>query len=141
MPEPTVEKKRSKKKPKAPPSPPPKKKVVDNRPEVLVQKTAAAARKLAANGEHTEALQMMAQAFEKLDEAEGIDPWEPGTLLAWASDQPRPVELMARFVVSLEDPDDAGFPIHEALKSWDELSRLAFATWDVRVWWASPESD
>ena len=138
MSESTVENKRRKKKRKpAPPPPQPKKKVEDNRPEVLVQKTAAAARKLAADGSHTEALQMMAQAFEQLDEADGIDPWEPGTLLAWASSQPRHVELMARFVVSLEDPDDAAFPIHEALKSWDELSRLAFATWAIRVWWAS----
>ena len=138
MSEPTVENKRRKKKRKVAPSPPqPKKKVVDNRPEVLVQKTAASARKLAAGGEHTQALQMMAQAFEQLDAADGIDPWEPGTLLAWASSQPRPVELMARFVVSLEDPDDAAFPIHEALQSWDELSRLAFATWATRAWWAS----
>ena len=132
---PTIEKKRRKKKPQPPPLP--KKKVVDNRPEVLVQKTVAGARKLALDGEHTEALQMMAEAFEALDDAEGVDPWEPGTLLAWGSEQPRPVELMARFVVSLEDPDDAAFPIHEALQSWDDLGRLAFATWSARAWWAS----
>ncbi len=134
MPEPTIERKRPKKKPQPPQ---PKKKVIDNRPEVLVQKTVAGARKLALGGEHTRALQMMAEAFEGLDDAEGIDPWEPGTLLAWGSEQPRPVELMARFVFSLEDPDDAAFPIHEALQSWDELGRLAFATWATRVWWAS----
>ena len=140
MSEPTVEHKRRKKKPKAKAKvtpPPPKKKPVDDRPEVFVQQTAAAARKLAAEGSHTEALQTMARAFEALAGADGLDPWEPGTLLAWASAQPRPVELMARFVVSLEDPEDAAFPIHEALQSWDELSRLAFATWAIRVWWAS----
>jgi hypothetical protein len=136
MSEPTVEHKRRKKKPKSKAAPPPpKKKVVDNRPEVFVQKTAAAARKLANDGKHTEALQKMAQAFESLANADGLDPWEPGTLLAWASGQDRPVELMARFIVSLEDPDDAAFPIHDALQSWDELSRLAFATWATRVWW------
>ena len=137
MSEPIVETKKRKKKEKALASPPPKKKVIENRPEVLVQKTVAGARKLAAAGEHTEALQMMAEAFEALDNADGVDPWEPGTLLAWASAQPRPVELMARFVVSLEDPDDAAFPIHEALQNWDELGRLAFATWANRVWWAA----
>lgn len=138
MSEPVVEHKRRKKKSKAKPktSPPAKKaKPVDDRPEVLVQKTAAAARKLAAAGAHTEALQTMAQAFEPLTDAEGLDPWEPGTLLAWASAQPRSVELMARFVVSLEDPEDAAFPIHEALQSWDALGRLAFSTWAMRVWW------
>ena len=72
---------------------------------------------------------------EALTGADGLDPWEPGTLLAWASAQPRPVELMARFVVSLEDPEDAAFPIHEALQSWDALGRLAFSTWAMRAWW------
>ena len=109
------------------------------RPEVLVQKTAAAARRLAKERRYTEALQMMAQAFEAIDDADGLDPWEPGSLLTWASAQPRPVELMARFVVSLEDPDDAGFPIHEAMRCWDPLSRLAFSTWAMQVWWAFDE--
>ena len=138
MSDPVVEHKRRKKKTKAKPkaSPAPNtKKPVDDRPEVLVQKTVAAARKLAAEGAHTEALQRMARAFEPLADAEGLDPWEPGTLLAWASEQPRSVELMARFVVSLEDPEDAAFPIHEALQSWDALGRLAFSTWAMRVWW------
>ena len=58
----------------------------------------------------------MVAAFDDLRDAEAVDPWEPGTLLAWASEQPRPVELMARFVVSLEDPDDGAFPVHEALR-------------------------
>lgn len=142
MSDPVVEHKRRKKKTKANPKANPKaspapntKKPVDDRPEVLVQKTVAAARKLAAEGAHTEALQRMARAFEPLADAEGLDPWEPGTLLAWASEQTRSVELMARFVVSLEDPEDAAFPIHEALQSWDALGRLAFSTWAMRVWW------
>ena len=132
---PVIEKKR--KKPQPPPSSKPKVKQ-DMRPEVEVQQTAAAARKLATKeGDATGALEMMAQAFEGLDDAEGVEPWEPGTLLAWAQDQPRPVELMALFVVSLEDPHGAAFPVHEALQAWDELSRLAFSSWAARVWWAS----
>ncbi len=134
MPVPVVEKKRRKKSP--PPQFKPKVKPADTRPEVQVQKTAAAARKLARDGAFTEALQMMVQAFEGLDDAKGVEPWEPGTLLAWAQGQSRRVELMALFVVSLEDPEGAAFPMHEALHVWDELSRLAFSTWASRVWWA-----
>ncbi len=74
----------------------------------------AGARKLAKGEDFTEALQMMAQAFEGLDNAEGVVPWEPGTLLAWAQEQRREVELMALFVVSLEDPEGVELPMHEA---------------------------
>jgi hypothetical protein len=130
-----VEKRRTKKKkgpaqPKAKVKPP-----VPMRPEVEVQKTVAGARKLAKGEDFTEALQMMAQAFEGLDNAEGVVPWEPGTLLAWAQEQRREVELMALFVVSLEDPEGVEFPMHEALQAWDNLSVLAFSTWAARVWW------
>jgi len=132
---PVVEKKR-KKKPKGPAQPKAKvKPPVPMRPEVEVQQTVAGARKLAKGEEFTEALQMMAQAFEGLDDAEGVVPWEPGTLLAWAQSQSRDVELMALFVVSLEDPDGAEFPMHEALQAWGPLSLLAFSTWASRVWW------
>ena len=139
---PVIEKKRKRKKKPARPQPQPKPKVkqVDTRPEVQVQQTAAAARRLAKEGDDTAALQMMAQAFEALDDAEGVEPWEPGTFLAWAQEQPRPVELMALFVVSLEDPRGVPFPMHDALLCWDELSRLAFSTWAIRAWWIEPET-
>ncbi len=65
-----------------------------------------------------------------------MTPWEPGTLLAWAQEQRRAVELMVLFVVSLEDPEGVAFPVHEALRAWGDLSRLAFSTWASRVWWA-----
>ncbi len=133
---PVVEKKRSKKKKKGPAQPKAKvKPPVPMRPEVEVQQTVAGARKLAKVEEFTEALQMMVQAFEGLDDAEGVVPWEPGTLLAWAQGQRREVELMALFVVSLEDPGGVEFPMHEALQAWDDLSVLAFSTWANRVWW------
>lgn len=136
-PAPVIEKKRRKKK-KGPAQPQPKKKPsVPMRPEVEVQQTVAGARKLAKAGDYTAALQMMAQAFEGLDDAAGVDPWEPGTFLAWAQEQPRPVELMALFIVSLEDPHGVVFPLHEALLSWDELGRVAFSTWAMRAWWVS----
>lgn len=132
---PVVEKKRSKKKkgpaqPKAKVKPP-----VPMRPEVEVQQTVAGAGKLAKGEDFTGALQMMVQAFEELDDAEGVVPWEPGTLLTWAQGQSREVELMAMFVVSLEDPEGTEFPMHEALQAWGALSLLAFSTWANRVWW------
>ncbi len=43
---------------------------------------------------------------------------------------------MVLFVVSLEDPEGVAFPVHEALRAWGDLSRLAFSTWASRVWWA-----
>lgn len=68
-------------------------------------------------------------------DVDGVVPWEPGTLLAWAQEQRREVELMALFVVSLEGSEGVAFPMHEALQTWDDLSVLAFSTWAARVWW------
>ena len=80
---------------------------------------------------------MMAEAFEALDKAEGVDFLQARYALAWSSEQTRPVELNARVGVNLEDLDDAASAMHEALQTSVELGRRSFATWSARAWRAS----
>ncbi len=48
----------------------------------------------------------MAEAFDGLDDADGVDPWDPAMLLAWSEAQPRDIQYAARFVLSLARPQD-----------------------------------
>jgi len=101
---------------------------------VLVQKTVSSARQLFLRGDRLGALRMLAEGFDGLDEAPGLDPWTPELFLAWSAEQPRDVELVAYFVAGV-----AGLPIacdlHEALQMLDDEARAAIVTWATQPWW------
>lgn len=103
---------------------------------IAVQKTVKMARGLAVDGESIGALQAMAEAFDGLDDAEGVDPWEPGVLLGWSASQPRDIQHAVLFVLGLADPK-IEFRIHAAMQEWDDMARLAFTSWALKPWWVS----
>lgn len=105
------------------------------------QLTAKSARLLFMDdGDRLGAIRMLAEAFVGLDDADGLDPWDPVTFAAWGEARPtRDVQLSVLFLLSVAQPREIVFPLQEAIDKWDELSRVAFATWVNRPWALWPE--
>jgi hypothetical protein len=87
-------------------------------------------------------VQQLASAFPTLLGADGINPWDPNGLDAWACG-PAPghgARHAARFVLAVWNNDaewECGrFDVVEALSVWGDGQRSVFLAWVLAPWWA-----
>ena len=97
-----------------------------------------------------EAMTALCQRFPTLRDADGVDPWDPLTLLRWLCTSPAVTgggEVAARFVLSIWSEDDwhavalehgfvkpdstypRPFNVREAFGRWDNAHVQAFLSW------------
>ena len=85
------------------------------------------------------------RAFHALEDAAGLDPWNPDALYHWAvenlhTDAER---HCARFILGVWNQDDfegldgqlGRFDALRAIAAWDHAHRAAFAVWTLDPWW------
>ena len=101
------------------------------------QMTAKAARLLREEDDDVvTALQRLAEAFPSLDAAKGVDPWDRSELEVWSEGADANAKHSARFVLSVEEPEDTAFDLHAAMSEWGEIERVVFTVWAMKPWWA-----
>ena len=91
---------------------------------------------------------LLARAFHVLDNADGLDPWDPEKLYAFASaSESETTRHAVRFVLAVWNDDCipyldeasesklGAFNVVEAMARWDFANRAAFVTWAEAPWW------
>jgi hypothetical protein len=79
----------------------------------------------------------LAKSFPTLEDAPGVEPWDPAGLNRWASG-PAPssgARHAARFVLSVWNWNNR-FDVHSAIRVWDDRHVAAFAAWALKPWYA-----
>ena len=86
-------------------------------------------------------MEKFAKSFPSLKEAEGLSPWEPYKLCQWGKSYGKgSTELNAvRFVLWIFNPQllypCGRFELWEAMLSFEDGDREAFAQWVKSPWW------
>lgn len=90
---------------------------------------------------------LLARAFHVLRDADGLDPWDPERLYAFATTASETTRDAVRFVLSVWNDECipyldgasevklGAFNVVEAMAQWDHANRTAFVTWAEAPWW------
>ena len=95
------------------------------------------------------AIVLLARAFNALEHAAGLDPWNPDALYYWSvenlhTDAERHcasfiLELWNEDYLDVIDGEHGGrlgrFDALRAVAAWDHAHRAAFAVWTLDPWW------